>query len=335
MRKDKLFIMIVATVVLAAMLLYYRTLGPGESGGSKEGIEPTAIDSAVSSSTEAEPESRDSSNRESQVRGDEVRSSETSQESESPPQTARVQITAQTVTPAIISEAFRSSGFYDVSYTEAKDTFGEADIPLLIDLLEDPDYAYSWGHIGQTIGYVGRDSAFSKQAGAALVNFYQRTDDWGSMTDDQRLGEARAKWKSLRHAGFTADMDTLEYLKTVFTSGKIEAGSAEWIGDSFPASAGGSHTVSELARGEAAVGLVLSRDKAAVDLVLAYHKVLDAEMRRKKSASTFYHVLGEAVAIDRVINEKGFEFFVQSHSLNETAALLVMRYMGDTIWHNE
>jgi len=183
-----------------------------------------------------------------------------------------------------------------MNYKQARRLIKKDQLPLLHQMLQDPNYAPYWHAVARLIGFVSDDP----NSIPVLLDYFQRDDSWnwekrGTLAH-RRLG---GKIDALKWIGKIGRHQVNALLRAAVT----EDGAAElakaWLGHGLVPKSSTFNTIANTIvriRGRAAEGLVLTEDKENIDVVKRlFAKEIDY-CRANKKISRLYNPLRSAIA---------------------------------------
>lgn len=151
------------------------------------------------------------------------------------------------------------------TYGEVVRVLGGDSVPLLRDMLNDQSYRNRWASISHMIAWLSDKS--DEGVVRVLVDYIQRPDTWSSSSDPAASANLFWKAKLVAQLGFFETEDAKQILRDAFTEPGAEGLIEDWV--DFPHEISGYYPRLQVVsvQGQAAKGLILSRDSDGIALV--------------------------------------------------------------------
>jgi hypothetical protein len=201
-------------------------------------------------------------------------------------------------------ELFKTKWIGGLTYSRAINSFDSESIPVLHELLSDPQYSFHWYNIASSICYVSKDLNSVEE----IVKYIQRPKELSNEGFD-----VIAKGRILSSVGFIKNNKANDLLaKTLNVDGTAEL-TKNWIdktedyNDTIP----NKEEMLGLIRGSAAIGLIHSQFPTNIRLVeQLYEKEYDI-CKEKRINTELFNQLVDAMATKDLIEEIGMEEYLK------------------------
>jgi hypothetical protein len=198
---------------------------------------------------------------------------------------------------------------HGTEYKCAREVIGQDKLPILYDMLEDPNYARYWNNVAELIGYVSNDV----NSVPVLLRYIQRDDtnawDWKSNARYNGYRMIMGKVRVLEWIGKIGGNRADPILRDALTEEGAQRLTKAWIDSELPVlgKKGGRKEVIQLIRGRAAQGLIYSQKAENINLVKKCYGQVHADYQASETIDCLYNGIVSAIAEQAFIEDHDLE----------------------------
>jgi RNA polymerase sigma factor (sigma-70 family) len=206
----------------------------------------------------------------------------------------------------------KQQGFEGMPYSQANAQFDKKlALPILYQLLENPDCAPDWGRIANLIGYLGPEPA----SAPVLIKYFRRSDDqhWRSLERTSGYKAVLQKIEALRWLGLVGGKEVGPVLRQALTKDGAVSLAKDWLDSLLLATFKPMDRDRAIAliQGRAAMGIVYTQTVEDIALVERAYRLEDAHFRKNGVITKLYSELVTAMATRDLIAAKGLDGYLQ------------------------